>query len=321
MNSKDTLRVRIANRTQETDEIISLELKDPDGAMLPPFSAGAHIDVHIGTNIVRQYSLCNSPSESHRYVIGVHLDAASRGGSISIHRDFHEGKILDISTPRNHFPLNADKKSLLIAGGIGVTPLLSMAEALHSAGTNFALHYCVRSRGKAAFLARIGKSPTSHHVICHYDDEDASQRIDLYRLFAEIDSDDEIYVCGPPGFIEWICQKAGEAGIPKQRVHYEYFSAHKLDMLHDQPFDVKIASTSQLFHIPANRSVASVLQEAGVEIYTSCGEGTCGVCATRILEGEPDHRDVVLTDEERASGSLFTPCCSRAKTSLIVLDI
>jgi vanillate O-demethylase ferredoxin subunit len=140
-------------------------------------------------------------------------------------------------------------------------------------------------------------------------------------LFGEISRDNEVYVCGPIGFIDWVCQAVSRLSIAKQRVHYEYFHARRIDDAQDGAFDVKIASTGQIVHIPADQSITSVLREAGVDIYTSCEEGTCGSCVTGVLEGEPEHRDVFLTDEERASGTVFTPCCSRAKTTLIVLDL
>lgn len=321
MNSQDTLFVRIAQRNRETDDIISLDLRDPNGGELPPFEAGAHIDVHVAPGVVRQYSLCNAPSERHRYLIGVLRDPASRGGSVAIHERLEAGAVIEISAPRNHFPLKAGTRSILIAGGIGVTPMLCMAEALHASATGFTLHYCARSQDKAAFRSRIEQSAYKQQVAFHYDDQGDAQKLDPVMLFAQAGSDDEIYVCGPSGFIEWVCRAAEQAGIPKQRVRYEYFSARPVDTSHDSSFDVRIASTGQVFHIPADRSITSVLLEAGVDIYTSCEEGTCGTCVTRLLEGEADHRDVFLTDEEHACGNQFTPCCSRAKSSLLVLDL
>ncbi|AEI82286.1 vanillate O-demethylase oxidoreductase VanB (plasmid) [Cupriavidus necator N-1] len=321
MNPQDTFFVRIAQRNQETDDIISLELRDPNGSVLPPFDAGAHIDVHVAPGVVRQYSLCNAPSERDSYQIGVLRDPASRGGSIAIHERLEAGELIEISAPRNHFPLKEGVRSILIAGGIGVTPMLCMAESLHASGAGFTLHYCARSQDKAAFRSRIAQSPYSQQVAFHYDDQADAQKLDPATLFAQAGSDAEIYVCGPAGFIEWICRAAEQAGIPKQRVHYEYFSAKAVDTSDDGAFDVKLASTGQVFQIPAERSITSVLLEAGIDIYTSCEEGTCGTCVTRILEGEPDHRDVFLTDEEHACGNQFTPCCSRAKSSLLVLDL
>ncbi|MDX6007349.1 PDR/VanB family oxidoreductase [Cupriavidus necator] len=321
MSAIKTLRVLVTRRTQEAEDIISLELRDPDGGMLSAFSAGSHIDVHAGPDLVRQYSLCNSPTERDRYVIGVLRDPSSRGGSAAVHDQCIEGAALEISEPRNHFPLHAASRSILIAGGIGVTPMLSMAEALHATGGDFTFHYCTRSATKTAFRPRIEHSAFARHVRFHHDDGGDEQKLDLARLFARVDTSTHVYVCGPTGFIDWICRGAAAAGLTPNQVHFEYFGAKEIDSSNDSAFDVKIASSGEIFRIPIERSVISVLQEAGIDILTSCGEGTCGTCVTRVLEGVPDHRDVFLTDDERASGDQFTPCCSRAKTPLLVLDL
>ncbi len=321
MSNYKTLRVRVARRAQEADDIISLELRDPDGGMLPAFTAGAHIDVHAGPGLVRQYSLCNSPTERDRYVIGILRDPSSRGGSVAIHGGCIEGATIEISEPRNHFPLHAATRSILIAGGIGVTPMLSMAEALHAAGSEFAFHYCTRSATRTAFRERIERAAFARRVSLHHDDGTEEQKLDLGTLLAQADAGTHVYVCGPTGFIDWVCRSAAAAGFASGKVHFEYFDGKEIDTSGDSAFDVRIAGTDQVFRIPAERSVASVLQEAGIDIYTSCGEGTCGTCVTRILEGVPDHRDVFLTDEEHASGGQFTPCCSRAKTPLLVLEL
>lgn len=321
MQSQVTSSVRVTHRRQEADDIISLELEALDGGNLPPFEAGAHIDVHIAPGIVRQYSLCNAPSERHRYVIGILRDPQSRGGSVAIHETLQPGAIVVIGMPRNHFPLKPQAPSILLAGGIGITPMLCMAETLHAAGAEFSLHYCVRNQSKAAFLDRIAQSAFSANVIFHYDDQPDEQRLRPDELFSQTGATQEIYVCGPAGFIEWVCRAADGAGIAKHRVRYEHFGAKAVDVSQDTAFDVKLAGSGQLFHVPADQSVASVLLAAGVDIYTSCGEGSCGSCVMRLVEGVADHRDVFLTDEEHASGDQFTPCCSRAKSPLLVLDL
>lgn len=321
MNSSSTLCVKIARRTQETADIVSLEFRSSDGGSLPAFAAGAHIDVHVAPGVVRQYSLCNPPSERNRYVIAVLRDPASRGGSLAIHEGFSEGAIVEISAPRNHFPLTPGIRSILIAGGIGVTPLLCMAESLQAEGNDFSMHYCTRSKDRTAFLNRIQQSTFASRVAFHFDDGEPSQKLDLDTVLAQAGSAEEIYVCGPSGFIDWVCATAERAGIAKHRLRFEYFNAKSVDTSCDGAFEVKIASTGQVFRIPEDRSITSVLCDSGIDIYTSCGEGTCGTCLTRILEGEPEHRDVFLTDDERAAGETFTPCCSRAKSSLLVLDL
>lgn len=321
MDQNGILYVQVARRYDHTEDIIELELRPTDGK-LPSFEPGSHIDVHIELGLIRQYSLCNAPDDGERYVIGVLRDPQSRGGSVAIHEHLREGSRVGISAPRNHFPLQVGSRSLLLAGGIGVTPMLCMAQALHAAGTEFALHYCARSRSKAAFLDRLESGPFRDKVHLHFDDGTEAQKLNIAQLLKGAAArEEEVYVCGPSGFIDWVCQAADHAGVAKQRVHFEYFSAKSFDTSKDGAFDVKLASSGQVFHIPADRSVSSVLLEAGIDIYTSCEEGTCGTCVTRVLEGEVEHRDVFLTDEEHASGDQFTPCCSRARSALLVLDL
>ncbi|MDP9877652.1 vanillate O-demethylase ferredoxin subunit [Variovorax boronicumulans] len=317
----DTLDVRIARRTQETSEVISLELQALNDTELPAFCAGAHIDLHIAPGLIRQYSLCNAPTERGRYIVGILRDPMSRGGSQAIHHRFQEGDVFKIGAPRNHFPLVEKSPCILLGGGIGITPLLCMAEVLHTAGTTFTLHYCVRSRQKAAFLERIERSPFADRVQLHCDDEDVSQKLDIQMALSHLSETQHIYVCGPVGFVDWVCGTSERLGIPDARVHREYFTGKHAETSENQAFEVKIATSSQVFQVPADRSICSVLHDAGIEIYTSCEAGTCGTCVTGVLQGEIDHRDVFLTDVEHASGKVMTPCCSRARTSMLVLDL
>src|SRR5450830_28225 len=274
------LQVKVINKTVEAEDIASFELAGVDGKSLPPFSAGSHIDVHIRDGLIRQYSLCNPPHESHRYQIGVLRDANSRGGSVAMHGDIKVGDVLTISEPRNHFPLTQAKRTLLLAGGIGVTPILCMAERLAATGADFAMHYCARSPERTAFRDRIAESGFADRVVYHYD-----------------------------------------KGWPSSQVHLEYFGAAPVETDGDAPFDVKIASSGQVFTIPAGETVIKILADNGVDIPVSCEQGVCGTCLTRVLDGVPDHRDLYLTDEERAANDQFTPCCSRAKSTLLVLDV
>ncbi|MEH6437759.1 PDR/VanB family oxidoreductase, partial [Massilia sp. DD77] len=311
--SADTIEVRVAARSCEADGICSYELVRTDGQSLPPFEAGAHIDVHLGEQLVRQYSLCNAPHETHRYLIGVLRDAASRGGSQAMHERVREGTVLRISAPRNHFPLVEARRTLLLAGGIGVTPILAMAEALAARGAAFEMHYCTRSPSLAAFRERIGASGFAGQVHFHFDDDVAS-RLDAPTLLAQPDEGTHLYVCGPGGFIEHILSSARAQGWPEAQLHVEYFAGAVIDTTGDQAFDVKLASSGKVVSVPAGRTVIQVLAEQGVDIPYSCEEGVCGTCLTRVVDGVPDHRDMYLTDEERAANDQFTPCCSRAKS-------
>ena len=315
------LKVRVAGKVSEADGISSFELVSVDGTPLPAFDAGAHIDVHLRDGLVRQYSLCNPPHERHRYQIAVLRDPSSRGGSTAMHDEIEAGHVITISAPKNHFPLEPASRSLLFAGGIGVTPLLAMAEALSAAGADFEMHYNVRSPERTAFCERIANAPWSARVHLHFDSGDAAQKLDVAKVLGAPRPDTHIYVCGPGGYIDHVLGAASALGWPPAQVHREYFSAVPVDEADDTAFDVKLAASGQVFTIPVGRTVVEVLAEHGIDIPVSCEQGVCGTCLTRVLEGVPDHRDVYLTDEERAANDQFTPCCSRSKTPILSLDL
>lgn len=315
------LEVRVSRRHPEAQDILGFELRSLDGASLPPFSAGSHIDVHLPNGLVRQYSLCNDPRERDRYQIGVLLDPASRGGSRCLHEAVEEGAQLRISEPRNLFPLAHEAgRSLLFAGGIGITPILCMAERLAQSGAEFELHYCCRSAERAAFLERLSRSSFAERVQLHFDDGPADQRLDAARLLAAPADDTHLYVCGPGGFMAHVLDSARQAGWDEVRLHREYFAAAPEPQAAAGSFEVQLASSGQCFQIPPERSVAEVLLEAGVDIPLSCEQGICGTCVTRVLAGEPEHRDLFMTDAEHARNDQFTPCCSRSKSPRLVLD-
>jgi vanillate monooxygenase ferredoxin subunit len=315
------ISVKILRKKQVATGICSFELGSPDGAALPPFSAGSHIDVQVPGGFTRQYSLCNDATERHRYRIAVLRDPASRGGSIAMHDQLKEGDTVQISEPRNHFPLVHAQKTLLFAGGIGVTPLLCMAHRLHEIGSDFTMHYCSRSPDRTAFRDEIADSAFAQRVQLHYDDGAPEQKLDLVKQLAEPDPGTRLYVCGPTGFIDWVVKTAQQQGWPSDHVHLEYFGGAPQDTTGDQPFLVKIASSGATYEIPADKTVTQALQEHGVQILVSCEQGVCGTCITRVLEGECDHRDLYFTDEEKSKHDQFTPCCSRAKSKVLVLDL
>ena len=318
------LQVRVERKHQEAEDICSYELVSADGAPLPAFEAGAHIDVHIG-GLVRQYSLCNPPHERHRYVIGVLRDPCSRGGSRAMHEAVRAGATLGISAPKNHFELAQAPYSLLLAGGIGVTPILAMAETLSARGAAFDMHYCARSAGRTAFRERIAAAPYAQQVHFHYDSGEPAQKLDLPALLAGLDRNARIYLCGPAGFIDYVKASAKAAGWPADRLHLEYFGAPAAapasEAAGDQPFEVQLASSGKVYAIPAGATVLRVLGDAGVFIPASCEQGVCGTCLTRVLEGVPDHRDLYLDEAEQAANDQFTPCCSRSRTARLVLDL
>ena len=321
MTAQETLQVRVVKKQTEAEGIASYELARLDGAALPPFSAGSHIDVHLPNGLVRQYSLCNASHESHRYRIAVLRDPASRGGSVAMHDSVHEGDVITISTPRNHFALHPAQHTLLLAAGIGVTPLLCMADRLARTGADFELHYCTRSVERTAFASEIAASPMASRTHFHFDSDAPDQKLDLTTVLAAPGPDKRVYVCGPAGFIDHVVNNAKALGWAQDHIHLEYFGAPAQDTSGDQGFDVRIASTGKVYAIAPDVSVVEALRNEGIDILTSCEQGVCGTCLTRVLEGEVDHRDTYLTDEEKAANEQFMPCCSRALGKLLVLDL
>ncbi|MCY1166451.1 MAG: PDR/VanB family oxidoreductase [Pseudomonadota bacterium] len=317
----ETITVKVVRKTSEAEDIASFELARPDGAPLPAFSAGSHVDVHIPGGLTRQYSLCNDAGEQHRYRIAVLRDPASRGGSVGMHQAVNEGDEITISAPKNHFPLQHAAQTLLFAGGIGVTPLLCMAQRLAATSADFTMHYCTRSAERTAFLKEINASAFADKVQFHFDAGAAEQKLDIGTALAAPKADKHLYVCGPSGFIDHVINSAKAAGWGKDQIHLEYFGAAPQDTSGDGSFDVKIASTGKTYTIGAEQNIIQVLKDNGIEILTSCEQGVCGTCITRVLEGEPDHRDMYFTDDEKEKNDQFTPCCSRAKSKTLVLDL
>ena len=320
-NVPETLRVRIAKKTLEATDVCSFELLHTGAQALPAFSAGSHIDVHLGGGLIRQYSLCNDPAENHRYLIAVLQDANTRGGSKAMHA-LQVGDTLTISKPKNHFPLAPQaKRSLLLAGGIGVTPILSMAERLASELADFEMHYCTRSKARTAFINRIEQGWFASKVHFHFDDGDATQKLNIGELLGTPPPETHLYVCGPKGFMDAVLSTARAAGWPEEQLHYEFFSAEVVKSDSDGSFEVKLASSGQVIVVPKNKTVVEALADAGIEVSTSCEQGVCGTCLTKVLAGEPEHRDMFLTPTEQKANDQFTPCCSRAKTPMLVLDL
>lgn len=315
-------QVRVTARRSEARDIASFELAALDGGPLPPFSAGSHIDVRTAGGPIRQYSLCNDPQETHRYQIAVLHDAASRGGSRAMHEQVHAGVTLEISAPKNHFELaHAAPHSLLLAGGIGITPILCMAERLSAIGAAFEMNYCARSRERAAFRERIARAAFAARVQYHFDDEAPSQRLDVERLLRGAPAGTHLYVCGPKGFMDLALATARAAGWPESRLHYEFFVAALPKPAGEGGFEIKLASSGRVIAVAPNQTALQALLQSGVEVPVSCEQGICGTCLTRVLEGEPDHRDLFLTPAEQARNDQFTPCCSRARSPMLVLDL
>ncbi|MES2416058.1 MAG: PDR/VanB family oxidoreductase [Pseudomonadota bacterium] len=317
----DNIKVKVTRKTKEAVDIASFELARTDGAPLPAFSAGSHVDVQIPGGLTRQYSLCNDAGEQHRYRIAVLRDPTSRGGSIGMHDAVKEGDEITISAPKNHFPLEHASKTLLFAGGIGVTPILCMAQRLGKTGADFAMHYCTRSEDRTAFHKEIRESEFAGKVEFHFDSGADDQKLDLKKVLGEPEAGKHLYVCGPTGYINFVTSTAKEAGWAPANIHLEYFGAAPQDTSNDGSFEVRIASTGKSYTIGKKDNIIQVLKDNGIEILTSCEQGVCGTCITRVLEGEIDHRDMYFTDEEKEANDQFTPCCSRSKSPVLVLDL
>lgn len=317
----ENIAVKVIRKITEAKDIVSFELASANGAPLASFSAGSHIDVHIPGGLTRQYSLCNDTTEQHRYRIAVLRDEASRGGSVAMHDQVHIGDVLHISSPKNHFPLQHAARTLLFAGGIGVTPLLCMAQRLAATGADFNLHYCTRSVERTAFQQEISDSVFADRVQFHYDAGPPDQKLNLEVALGNPQTEKQLYVCGPVGFIDYVVATAKSKGWNSEQIHVEYFGAAVQDPSGDVGFEIKIASTGQTYSIGADENIVQVLKSNGIEILTSCEQGVCGTCITRVLEGQPDHRDMYFTDEERIKNDQFTPCCSRSISKTLVLDL
>ena len=315
----NTLTLRIDRKTDETPNVCALDLVAPDGAELPAFTAGAHIDLHLGGGLIRQYSLYGDPADRRRYRLAVLREPASRGGSTMVHA-LQAGLELTVSAPRNAFPLTASGPALLLGGGIGLTPLLSMADTLHAQGRPFTLHLCVRSRQRLPLAAHLAAVPWAAQVHVHADDEPASA-LDLPAVLAAASPDTHAFCCGPAGFIAYARGAVQAAGWPDTRWHSESFTPVAVCHSADGPFELELARSGRIIIVAANQTVAQALDDAGVGVSTSCEQGICGACITKVISGTPDHRDSYLTDEELAAGDCFTPCVSRSRTARLVVDL
>lgn len=312
-------KVRVTRVTREAPGINTYELVPVDGTPLERWEPGAHVDVTLPDGTVRQYSLCNDAAETHRYLIAVQREERGRGGSRTLHDMVRAGDALTVSAPRNAFALQPASSYVLIAGGIGVTPLLAMAHTLAASGADFTLHYCTRDAQGTAFRELLSRAPYARHVRFHHDGGDPDRFLDVKALLARAPANARLYTCGPAGLMESVREAARAGGWPDSHVHFESFGAGPHTA--DTAFEVVVKSTGQVLPVPAGKSLLNVLLDAGVGIGYSCQGGSCGACQTNVLEGEPEHRDQVLPEEEKRASRCMYPCVSRAKSERLVLDL
>ena len=322
MNSQthaDTqMPLRITRVYDAAEGIRSFELTQPDGSELPQFTAGSHVKVQAPIGALRKYSLCNDPAERHRYVITVKRDDRGQGGSISMHDDAREGDILPTSLPDNAFPLVKSAKSyLFIAGGIGITPILSMIRSFGElAPAPWKLYYLSRSPETTAFMEELSSPELRKNVCIHHDHGDLAKALDLWPVL-EKPNTAHIYCCGPRPLMESVRDMSGHWS--PGNVHFESFNEGGGTKPDDQPFKVRLAKSGREFEVPVGKSILATLREHGCNSASSCESGTCGTCRTGLLSGEADHRDMVLMPEEMSSQIMI--CVSRAKSPELVLDL
>lgn len=309
------LRVRLTAIRYAAEGIHLYEFRSVDGGTLPAFTAGAHIDLHLPNGLVRPYSLCNPQEESDRYVTGIKRDASSRGGSRYIHDQLRVGEVLQISMPRNHFALHEEARhTVLIAGGIGVTPIACMAQRLRALGASFEVHYSVRRREDAALMDLLS-GPQLHLSV---DSENQGCPLDLASIVGRSPDDAHLYCCGPAPMLDAFEQVT--AGRPAHQVHLERF-ASATPVSADGGFTVQLARSGRNVPVVPGSTILEALRQAGVELQASCEQGICGSCETRVLAGRPDHRDSLLSDAEKQSNQVMMVCCSGSKDPLLVLDL
>lgn len=316
----DWIEVTVHRKHPAAQNIAYLELRRTDGGDLPPFEAGAHIDLVLPGDIVRQYSLCNDPAQRDRYALGVLLEASGRGGSRAVHEQVCEGDVLRIGRPRNLFPLVEGRHAILLAGGIGVTPILAMAEALNREDRSFELHYCGRSADRMAFRDRITDAPYAVRSRFYTDDAPPLERFDAQGVLPTADPGVHAYVCGPAGFIDHVVGTLRAKGWCDDNIHFESFSA-PAPAVDGAAFEIQLGIDGPLVAVKPDQSVAQALIAAGVDVPLSCEQGICGTCAMRVLDGTPDHHDMYFTEAEKAANDQFTPCCSRSLSPRLVVDV
>ncbi|CAB4937206.1 unannotated protein [freshwater metagenome] len=306
--TEQRLRLAVARRTEGAEGVVVLELTDPAGADLPAWTPGAHVDLLLTDSLTRQYSLCGDPADRSRYRIGVLREPAGRGGSAHVHDHLHEGDEVQVQGPRNNFELVPAQRYVFVAGGIGITPILPMADAARAAGVPYELHYGGRSRRSMAFLAEL--EGTIHP-------QDEVGLLDLDAILGDLPEGTAVYCCGPEPLLA-----AVEERCPAEVLHVERFAPKDVGApVLTGSFEVELSLSGKTLTVPPELSIMAVLRDNGVEVLSSCEEGTCGTCETGVLEGEVDHRDSLLTPDEQATNDVMFVCVSRAACPKLVLEL
>ena len=309
--------LRVTRNDKIADGIHLLEFRDVGGKELPQFSAGAHITVRVPNGMLRKYSLCNDPAERDRYLVAVKREVTGRGGSSTLIDRAKPGDELMVAAPINDFALPQRAQDFLfIAGGIGITPIMSMIRQVQAEGKRFRLYYCTRSPETTAFIDELSAPEFKDNVTIHYDHGDPARSLDLRPILAERKNREHLYCCGPRPLMEAV--RAMTDHWSSTAVHFEAFSEADIHKATDRPFKVRLARSGEVVEVPADKTIMEVLREHGLEVPSSCETGTCGTCRTKLLAGQADHRDLVLAEHERADTIMI--CVSRAKGDEITID-
>lgn len=303
------IRVTITKAQKMSADVTKYEFSSPDGSPLPEWVAGAHLDIVVAPEFLRQYSMSGDPADRTKYQIGVLREDEGRGGSALLHRIFTVGRKIFISKPINHFPLaKGAAKHIFMGGGIGITPMIAMAHEAHAGGDDFELHYSIKSRAKAGYLDDLAAFPWKDRVHLHVSDE--GSRADLNAILGSYESGKHVYTCGPDIYMQAVLDTAETAGYPEEARHLEYFSVPELPEYENHPFTLKLAKSGRSISVPADRSATDVLAENGIHVDVKCSDGICGVCKCGLVSGEVEHRDFVLSNAQRRGAIIL--CQSRA---------
>jgi ferredoxin-NADP reductase len=309
-----TLELVVADKEKLADGVVRLTLRAPDGQPLPSWEPGAHVDLRLPGDVVRQYSLCGRPGDPSAYQVAVLREPGGRGGSAYVHDQLGAGQRIEVDGPRNHFALVDAKRYLFVAGGIGITPILPMLDAVAGTGREWQLLYGGRTRSSMAFTAELAR----HGDRVTIRPQDEHGLLDLPALLAEPRPDTAVYCCGPEPLLAAVEEHC--AGWPEGALRVERFAPVEDDGPRTA-FEVELAGSGRVLAVPADRSILEVVEESGVPVLSSCQEGTCGTCETGVLGGTPDHRDSVLTAAERRENEVMMICVSRSCSPRLVLDL
>ena len=318
LTPRGQLTVRVARKWETAEDVMAFQLEAVSG-LLPTAQPGAHLDVHLPTGSTRPYSLTNASGVQAHYVIGVRREPESRGGSAWLHDTLGEGDELTITAPRNNFPLRRDAtRTVLVAGGIGITPLLAMAETLHAGRHRFELHHFARSADHVAFSSRLdalGPAVTTHLGL-----SPAGTGAELGRILARYEPSNHLYLCGPRALLDTARSIATNGGWPEAAVHVEHFQ-NPTELDRSTGFEVRLARSALTVAVEPGQTILDVLRANGITVDASCQQGACGTCIVGVLDGEPHHQDVYLTPTEQAAGDRIATCVSRAAGARLVLDV